>query len=461
MDFGLFYFDINQIVTFFQQPVLEILIGLFAIGGWLVFAYLLLYVAIEYYVDYRQSKGTADWEWVVLAIDIPALNLQTPVAVEQMFSHLAGAFSPNSFEGKYYQGYRQKTFSFEIISIEGYIQFIIRTEKSLQDLVESALYAQYPEAEIVEIEDYTQDIPSKYPNKEYDVWGADFGLAEKDAFPIRTHMEFEHNISKDDILKDPMSAFLESLSRIGKGEQLWFQIMLEPISSSWKEKSIALVKEMLGDTSVNKIADHIGDKLVAGLNKTLEHIGDQVFGREPSGPGEEKSEEKKMVTPGQKKVIEGIEAKISKVGFKTKIRAIYVAKKESFKPDKGVHGLIGAINQFNNPSSNSIVPKFGTGANYFFKDKKSSKKKTLMMTSYKKRKAGSGSAPFILNVEELATLWHFPMATVRTPLLQKAAGKRAEPPSALPIDITEDVIGGASGEATKEKPPEETNMRFG
>ncbi len=461
MDFGIFYFDVNQITTFFEQPILHIIINLFAFGGWLILAYLLLYVAIELYVDYRQDKGTADWEWIVLAIDIPALNLQTPVAVEQLFSHLAGAYQPNSFEGKFYEGYRQKTFSFEIISIEGYIQFIIRTEKLMQDLVESALYAQYPEAEIVEIEDYTEDFPSSFPDKKYDIWGADFGLAEKDAFPIRTHMEFEHNISKDEILKDPMSAFLESFSRIGKGEQMWFQIILEPIGSSWKEKSIALVKEMLGDKSANKSGDHVGDKMVAGLNKGLENIGDQVFGRLASEAAEAPREAPVMVTPGQRKVIEGIEMKISKVGFKTKLRAIYIAEKNAFKPDKGVHGLIGAINQFSNPSSNSLVPKFGTGAGYFFKDKKSSKNKSLMMSSYKKRKAGSGNAPYVLNVEELATLWHFPMATVRTPLLQKAAGKRAEPPSALPVDMSEEMVGGASEEAVKEIISDENEMRFG
>jgi hypothetical protein len=42
-------------------------------------------------VEYKEEKATHPWQWVVLAIDVPLLNVQTPKAVEQMFSHIAGA----------------------------------------------------------------------------------------------------------------------------------------------------------------------------------------------------------------------------------------------------------------------------------------------------------------------------------------------------------------------------------
>ncbi|HYE60169.1 MAG TPA: hypothetical protein VEA18_03220 [Candidatus Kapabacteria bacterium] len=56
------------------------------------------------------------------------------------------------------------------------------------------------------------------------------------------------------------------------------------------------------------------------------------------------------------------------------------------------------------------------------------------MGAYKKRKLKAGANPFILNVSELATIWHFPMSHVKTPLLQKAQGKKAEPPAGLPVE---------------------------
>jgi len=40
----------------------------------------------------------------------------------------------------------------------------------------------------------------------------------------------------------------------------------------------------------------------------------------------------------------------------------------------------------------------------------------------------------VLNTEELATIWHFPMSHVKTPQVQKTISKRSEPPVGLPIE---------------------------
>jgi hypothetical protein len=67
-----------------------------------------------------------------------------------------------------------------------------------------------------------------------------------------------------------------------------------------------------------------------------------------------------------------------------------------------------------------------------------------------------------MNIEELATIWHFPLPFVKTPLLQKAGAKRAEPPTGLPVEWSEmplkrRQITVANEEATIEKsvPPED------
>jgi len=41
----------------------------------------------------------------------------------------------------------------------------------------------------------------------------------------------------------------------------------------------------------------------------------------------------------------------------------------------------------------------------------------------------------------LATIWHFPLAFVKTPLLQKTTSKRAEPPTDLPVEDVDDIYG--------------------
>jgi len=425
-------FFINLLIDFFSQPVQTVVFQIFISFGWAIIVWLLLFLGIYFYLDYRRGKYTSTWNWVLLAIDIPANNEQSPKAVEQLFAHLAGSLNTPDIAEKYRGGFVQRWFSFEIISIDGYIQFLIRTEESLRDLVEAAIYAQYPGADITEVEDYTMEAPSVFPNDECDLWSVDFGLAEDNAYPLRTYRDFEHAIAKTETtaLRDPMSAFLESFSRIGAGEQMWFQIIISPISSTWKEKAIKKIKEIMGDSSGG--SKSFMDALSSAPLKFLEGVGDQIFG---TPEGVIKDESRVFLTPGQSKLVEKMEEKISKIGFKTKMRGVYLARKEVFKPQRGVSALMGAINQFNVPSANSIVPKSGVGASYFRTTTRSNQKKTKLLNAYKKRSMSSGALPFILNIEELATIWHFPISTVKTPLLQKTEGKKAEPPISLPMEV--------------------------
>lgn len=453
MFIGPFYINLDQILDFFLRPSGLVVFDLFVIFGWIIIIYLLFYIAVYYWKEYKGNKYTAKWKWVLLAVDIPLENVQTPKAVEQLFAHLAGSFGSSNIEKAFRDGYRQPWFSFEIISIEGYIQFLIRTEVSFRDLVEAAVYAQYPDADIIEVEDYVDLAPESYPNNEYDVWVGDFCLAENSALPIRTYREFEHSISKDTVLKDPMGTFLESFSRIGTGEQMWFQMLIEPISNSWKEDAIKKIKEIIGDASLKK-SSGTGIPLEKEFAKSWEEISAQVFGTIRTEGGEEKKStdpnQLRFLTPGQTKIVEAMEEKISKVGFKTKMRGVYLARKEVFKPERGVNALIGAIQQFNIPSANSIVPVFTSTVSYFGKVKKSARRKALLIKSYKKRKMKAGGNSFILNIEELATVWHFPMSHVKTPQLQKTISKRSEPPSGLPVESIFNQVVEESGEVDVE-----------
>lgn len=445
MDFGLFTLDINIIYLFFAQPPFIIFLQLFATVGWIFLVRLLLQAGLHFLVEYRVTKNVKNWKYHLLAIDIPQENVQTPKAVEQMFSQLAGALEHIDMKEKFWDGQKQRWFSFEIISIEGYIQFLVWTEEAFIDLVEAAMYAQYPEAEITEVEDYVESVPLKYPNKTHDVWVSDFGLAENSAYPIRSYREFEHNISKDTVLKDPMGTFLESFTRIGPGEQMWFQILIEPIGNSWKEKAIEKINEVIGAVSdhghgggvLSALTDNM---LTKEITAGVKEIFSQLSGSPPGEAAEshdkkEAPNQLQYLTPGQKATVEAMEMKIMKVGFKTKIRGAYIARKEVYNPRRGVNALLGAVAQYNIPSANSIVSTIHAHHNR----KIDLRRKNQLMKFYKKRKIGGGGNAFVLNIEELATIWHFPMSHVKTPLLQKATSKSAEPPAGLPV---ESVIGG-------------------
>ena len=424
----------------FSQPTGDIVKYLFSIIGWVILALIAISLGSQLLAIYRSKKAGGEWQWVVLAVDVPPLFLQSPKAVEQIFAHLTGAKVGMRLAEKYWIGKRQKNFSFEIISIEGYIQFLIRTEMAYRDLVEAVVYAQYPEAEITEVEDYVDMIPAKYPSETHNMFGVEFKLAEADAYPIRTYPSFEYKISKDDVFSDPMAAILENFSRVGHGENFWLQIIIEPTGNDWKTKGIELVKDIINGKEGKHTSTFLKD-MVAMLGNIPMVIAKEFFRYLNSTEAEEVESHAEVpgklsdVTPGGKSTIEAIEDKIAKIGFKTKIRTLYIARNEVFNPGRCVDGFIGALNQFHIQSRNAIVPRTITNTHFlFFNRAREIVVRNKFFKAFADRKIKVGGSPYILNIEELATLWHFPLPFVKTPLVQKAGAKRGEPPMNLPIE---------------------------
>jgi hypothetical protein len=150
---------------------------------------------------------------------------------------------------------------------------------------------------------------------------------------------------------------------------------------------------------------------------------------------EEKKEENRLLamTSGEREIIEGIEKKIAKLGFESIIRFIFVDDREHFTRAY-VSAVIGAFHQFNTHNLNAFRPNksitvINTG---FFKDRRTYLRKRRIYDSYFRRRIPR-KAP-ILNIEELATIYHFPSIAVKSPGLQPVATRKGEPPVALPIE---------------------------
>jgi hypothetical protein len=439
MDFGFFVFDLG----YFDQSTLVVVSDVFALGGWVILCFVLLKAFLFVVAMYKETLYVAQWEWVVLAVDVPQENIQTPRAVEQLFTHIYSIMEPPSIGHVYRRGFRQFSYSFEIVSIGGYIQFLVRTLKKYQYVVENAIYAQYPDAEITEVEDYVKDIPDNYPNDTHEVFALDYKLVNHWSYPIRTYEEFEHSISKDTVFKDPMGTILESFTRIGPGEQMWMQIIIEPTQEkNWKPEAIEEVKKVIGEKP-NKskgIFSFLYDNpLVDELKYGMDEVHAQMSGLERSTFEKAKDDDGPpnqilYLTPGQKKVVEGMEEKLRKLGYRSKVRLVYVARKEVYNPSRGVNSFTGALNQFTIPSSNALLPKYLTSTQYLFAKARKDYRRRVLMNAYKNREIDMGKPGYMLSIEELATLWHFPMGYVKTPQLQKAGAKAAEPPIDLPVE---------------------------
>lgn len=426
-------FQIGSILIPIDNP-LVMAWWFFSTIGWIIPVFFFCWGMILTYQNWIRSEYRKSRRYIMLAIDVPKNSEQTMRAIENFFNHMHGAHQNLKWHHLWWKGEVKDTFSFELVSIGGNIQYIIHFVAWYRDLVEAAIYAQYSDAEITEIEDYTKRWNIKLPHEKYQLFGTELKLTHKQMYPIITYKEFEDSLSGE--LKDPLSALLEMMNRVGPGEELWLQYLVTPADNDWP-KTIHAKEE------VNKI---IGAK--SAPKKDFLHYFTLIprfilEGLTPASAdgvkksGEDRPNNMLYLTEGEKGDITAIQGKTSKAGFHVRVRWIYVCPKEKYNTFKALHAVYGAFKQFNSLGSNGFKAdsKYLTAAIVFFKKTRLNWRRNIMLTRYKNRGhffTHPGEYGFILNSEEMASLWHFPTIGVKAPLIQKVESKKAEPPTTLP-----------------------------
>ncbi|OHA47047.1 MAG: hypothetical protein A3A80_01320 [Candidatus Terrybacteria bacterium RIFCSPLOWO2_01_FULL_44_24] len=421
-----FFFPID---TF--KAVFSLLYPFYKDWWWIITPPVLFFVAHDLWLFYMRWKRFLATEHVLLEIKIPKIVERTPKAMEQVFSGLHALWDEPRMLEKYLQGKYQVWASVELVSIDGVTHFYIQLPRALKNLVQSHVWAQYPEAEISEAEDYAKKVPQDIPNKNWDIWGTELVLAKDDVYPIRTYPAFEETVEERRI--DPLASLLEVFGSLGPGEQFWLQWIIEPVVSGWHEKGKQVVDDLISRKKVKK---------QSGLGRLFSESSSAislVVAPPPSAaikkekPKDEPPSLMMHLSPGEKEVIAAIELNISKIGFRTGARAIYVGRREVFNKANAA-GFFGAIRQFNTQNLNSIKPNIGTmpktlyvmgKQRNFFRKRRLLRLYRLRFFTHKK---------FIFNVEELATVYHFPGAMVAmAPMVSRIEAKKGEPPTTLPI----------------------------
>lgn len=398
---------------------------------------------------------------------------KTPKAMEQFFAGLHGTHQAGlNWWDINIKGETQKWFSFETVSRGGDIHFFVRTVSTLRNLIEANIYAQYPEAEIAQVSDYVDLFPADLPNKDdYDVWGTELIFVNENSYPIRTYPEFEKDAAVEEQRIDPISSLLEVMSKISSDEQIWIQTLVRPLSHEWKEVSAEL-RDKLIHRIVEKKQGAFKKELI-GWKEAGKGVAHQLISGSPfEGTSSEQSKEDKRwealinpLTGVEKDIVTAIEQKAGKQGFDVIIRFIYLAKKDIYE-SANIQAIVGAYKLFGvqylngfKPYSAKITP---TGVDYFWQFKKTRKiyRKRRVFKDYRERNFAQytyssaihylkrplfferwpilnwffiRSKPFILNTEELATVYHFPSEPVKVPLVPKVEAKKSEPPRGLPI----------------------------
>lgn len=369
---------------------------LFQFWGWTLIAAYLVFLIVKNNkkVDYIQSV-----EHTLLHIVVPKDNEKKELSAEQMFASLHGILQSDGELTK--DGKIQDHISFEIVAHDQIIHFYVWVPTHLKDFVTSQIYAQYPTVQINHVEsDYSK---SKDINPE-SIFSTEVVLTKDEIFPIRTFQTFE---------VDPLAGITTVLASLSPQEQMWIQFLMEPVDDSWHTKSLRYIDEVINGKKPG-FFDDIGSRVI-GLIRALA-IPPSV------DEANKKTESKRDLTPGQTALNTAIETKAQKLGYAVKIRAVYVGQSKIAAKQR-LQALVGGFKQFNTINLNGFVD---TGI--------SEGEKPLQ--EYRARLFDG--AGYVLNIEEIASLYHLPHTSVETPGVAYTSSKVGEPPSNLPTQNNTD-----------------------
>lgn len=260
-------------------------------------------------------------------------------------------------------------FAFEYFGYEQYTYFYVTVDVNFKKTIEGLIYSLFPDAEIYETQDYTQ----QYNPESQVVAGVQLKLREKDVYPIRTFDQFE---------EDSMSRLFSVISKIESGEQVWVQIVVEPKDDdarfhffrNWRFIFVRLKKFF-------SIRDRMRKEGLHGINQVRFTLAKE---KEKSKP------------------------------FRVSIRCAYVSQNEAQARQK-LKAVINSFYHFNDTDING----FTTG------------KVTTSPGFVAQYRARGHASDYILSANEVSTLYHFPNADT-VPHIVHVLARKSDPPQDLP-----------------------------
>lgn len=296
--------------------------------------------------------------------------------------------------------YRNRHISLEIVAVRKEIFFYVVVPYALCSLLEKAVTAHYPEAQIEEAEEY--NIFSSEREMQGVYGGYVLGY-KKHTYPIKTYQAIDN---------EPVEAITNALSMLGEDEGAAIQILIRPVNP----------KVMLAGKKITQ-------KIQKGPQKKTSVS--QVVG-EVVNPKDKKPDapEPYRTTPMEEQVMKEIDRKTSKFGFETRIRVVVAAKTDEqskliFEQIKSAFAQFSdlALNGFKfrkDKNKNRLVTNF---VFRFFNDS---------LFGLERFWASERGYRLILSTEELASIYHFPNILVQTPGIKWAPAKTSAVPVNLP-----------------------------
>ncbi len=290
---------------------------------------------------------------------------------------------------------RHDHFSFEIVASHNKIAFYVVAPFSNLRYIEQQIQAYYPEAVVEEVEDYN---PFSMTGQ---IAAASLRTTRGFFFPIKTYQKME---------VDPLNSLINTLSKLNKDESLAIQYLVRSANKSWHRRARRVV------TSIHK------KNSVAGGVRASTPLGRlaDIFVIGSSAKKEKENNASRKLSAIDEETVKSIEQKNLKTGLNVNLRIIACAKT---KEDAGryLENIVSTFSEYNN---------FSYGNNFSRANKKSPEKivQDFIYRHFQERNS------FLLNSEELASIYHFPLRGTETPNIMWLSSKIAPAPANIPTE---------------------------
>ncbi len=327
---------------------------------------------------------------------------------ETIFAAIGGLKAERGF--KAWLSGRHDHFSFEIVASHNKIAFYVVAPHEQVRYIEQQIQAYYPEAIIDEVEDYNPFSMNGQISAAY------LKTTKSFLFPIKTYQKME---------VDPLNSLINTLSKLGKDESLVIQYLVRSARSAWHKKVRQVVGKIHQKNSVSAGVKSGGPGAL---------IGD-IFG----GSGHKKNssipEAPKKLSAIEEEMVKTIEEKNLKTGLDVNIRIVASAKTRE-EANRYLENVASTFGEYNN---------FSYGNN-FSRAQKSAPGKIVQDFIYRHFQEHGA---FLLNSEELASIFHFPLKSTETPNILWLTSKISPAPANIPaegITLGENIYRGVKKE---------------
>jgi len=305
---------------------------------------------------------------------------------------------------------RDDHFSLEIVASHNRIAFYVVCPTPSSRYLEQQIHAHYPEAVIEEVEDYNvfnakSQIAAAYlkTNKSY-------------IFPLKTYRQLE---------VDPMNSLVNALSKLDKDESLAIQYTVRSARGSWHGRVRRVVREI-----------HKKNSVAAGLKAgALFPAFKAAFKSKPASKNPAAPQEMPRLSAVEEEIVKQVEEKNLKAGLDVNLRLIASAPAKA-QANVYLDNVASAFSEYNN---------FSYG-NTFSRARKKNGEQIIKDFIYRRFREKNA---FLLNSEELASLFHLPLKTTETPNILWLTAKSAPAPAEVPsegISLGENVYRGVKKE---------------